>query len=167
MGKTIKQIAEELGVSKQAVHQKRKSKELSTRLQSFTSIVDGVVYISVDGENIIKQAFSKNNRKLVDDNLSSTVDGVVDGKKNLNEVEFLRKQVEQLQCELEREREHNREKDKQLLATLAKLADTQSALATGQAAQKQSELADKLIEGKQIINSPEKKKKSWWIWGNK
>lgn len=31
-GKTIKQIADELGVSKQAVHQKRKGKELSTVL---------------------------------------------------------------------------------------------------------------------------------------
>ena len=39
MSKTVKQIADELGVSKQAVHQKRKSKELSTALQPFTSTV--------------------------------------------------------------------------------------------------------------------------------
>ena len=36
MSKTVKQIADELGVSKQAVHQKRKSKELSTALQPLT-----------------------------------------------------------------------------------------------------------------------------------
>lgn len=60
----------------------------------------------------------------------------------------MRKQVEHLQLELEKERAHNREKDKQLLETLSKLADSQAALAAGQAAQKQKELADKLIEGK-------------------
>ena len=39
-GKTIRQIAAELGVSKQAVHQKRKSSTLSTALRPFTSTVD-------------------------------------------------------------------------------------------------------------------------------
>lgn len=63
MSKTIKQIAEEIGVSKQAVHQKRKSKALSTALQPFTTTVDGVIYISVDGEKLIKQAFFGNDRK--------------------------------------------------------------------------------------------------------
>ena len=70
--KTIKQIADEIGVTKQAVHQKRKSKELSTALQSFTSTIDGVVYISVDGENLIKSTFLKPDRKRVDVNEPST-----------------------------------------------------------------------------------------------
>lgn len=77
MDKTIKQIAEELGVSKQAVHQKRKSKLLSSSLQPFTSIVDGTVYISIDGQNLLKQAFNQDNNKTVDDKLSSTVDSNV------------------------------------------------------------------------------------------
>jgi len=59
--KTIKQIADELGVTKQAVHQKRKSKKLSIALQPFTSTVDGVIHISVDGENLIKSAFLQKN----------------------------------------------------------------------------------------------------------
>ena len=108
MSKTVKQIADELGVSKQAVHQKRKSKELSTALQPFTSTVDGVVYISVDGENLIKQAFLKNDRKQVDDKLSSTVDGSFTPSftpPEDSEVVFLRGQVEKLQAELEKERE--------------------------------------------------------------
>ena len=79
--KTIKQIADEIGVSKQAVHQKRKSKGLSTALQPFTSTVDGVVYITVDGETLIKQAFSSSSRKAVDvniaDNQPTTVDALV------------------------------------------------------------------------------------------
>lgn len=152
MSKTVKQIADELGVSKQAVHQKRKSKELSTALQPFTSTVDGVVYISVDGENLIKQAFLKNDRKQVDDKLSSTVDGSFTPSftpPEDSEIIFLRGQVEKLQTELEKEREHNREKDKQLLDTLNKLAESQAALAAGQAADKQKALAEKIIEGQQ------------------
>lgn len=39
MAKTIKQITDEIGISKQAVHQKRKSKLLSTSLQPFTTTV--------------------------------------------------------------------------------------------------------------------------------
>lgn len=52
MSKTIRQLAEEIGVSKQAVHQKRKSKALSIDLQPFTSTVDGMVYIDSDGEKL-------------------------------------------------------------------------------------------------------------------
>ena len=63
--KTIRQIADELGVNKQAVHQKRKSKELSTVLQPFKSTIDGVIYIDVDGENIIKSAFSSSILQVV------------------------------------------------------------------------------------------------------
>ena len=155
MSKTVKQIADELGVSKQAVHQKRKSKELSTALQPFTSTVDGVVYISVDGENLIKQAFLKNDRKQVDDKLSSTVDGSFTPSftpPEDSEVVFLRGQVEKLQAELEKEREHNREKDKQLLETLNKLAESQAALSAGQAADKQKALAEKIIEGNKQLS---------------
>ena len=151
MSKTVKQIADELGVSKQAVHQKRKSKELSTALQPFTSIVDGAVYISVDGENLIKQAFLKNDRKQVDGKLSSIVDGSFTPSED-SEIVFLRGQVEKLQAELEKEREHNREKDKQLLETLNKLAESQAALSAGQAADKQKALAEKIIEGNKQLS---------------
>lgn len=74
-GKTIKQIADEIGVSKQAIHQKRKSKKLAELLKPFTSTVDGVVYISVDGENIIKSAFLQKDCKRTTVNEPSTVDG--------------------------------------------------------------------------------------------
>ena len=154
MSKTVKQIADELGVSKQAVHQKRKSKELSTALQPFTSTVDGVVYISVDGENLIKQAFLKNDRKQVDGKLTATVDGSFTPPED-SEIVFLRGQVEKLQAELEKEREHNREKDKQLLETLNKLAESQAALSAGQAADKQKALAEKIIEGSKQLSDEE------------
>ena len=59
MSKTIKQIADELGVSKQAV-QKRLSREpLYTSVAPYISTIDGVKYIDVVGENLVKSAFSK------------------------------------------------------------------------------------------------------------
>ena len=59
--------------------------------------------------------------------------------------------IESLNKELEKEREHNREKDRQLLDTLAKLAETQATLAAGQNAEKQKALAETLIEGQQMM----------------
>ena len=80
-------------------------------------------------------------------------------ERSADEVAFLREQIrrqdmmiESLNKELEKEREHNREKDRQLLDTLAKLAETQAALAAGQNAEKQKALAETLIEGQQMMD---------------
>lgn len=108
--KTIKQIAEEIGVSKQAVHKKRKSKELSTSLQPFTETVDGVVYISVDGERLLKSAFDGMDRKHVDANEPTTRSRYVDGE---TIIKILQSQLE--------------EKDKQI-AELLKINDQQQQL---------------------------------------
>lgn len=59
MTKTVKEIAEEIGVSKQAVFKKMKREPLSTSLQGLTTTVDGRLMVSVDGEKLIKQAFSR------------------------------------------------------------------------------------------------------------
>lgn len=92
MSKTVRQLAEEIGVSKQAVHQKRKSKALSTALQPFTSTIDGVVYIDVDGEKLIKQAFGINECKQVDDNKTSQIDDYVYTVLN-NTIDMLKEQL--------------------------------------------------------------------------
>jgi len=52
--KTIKQIADEVGVSKTAVR-KKITPELKTR---FSETVSGVIYILPEGESIIKKAFA-------------------------------------------------------------------------------------------------------------
>ena len=57
--KTIRQIADEIGVSKQAVFKKIKHEPLSTSLQGLTATVDGRLMVEVDGEKLIKQAFSE------------------------------------------------------------------------------------------------------------
>lgn len=135
-GKTIRQIAEELGVSKQAVHQKRKSKGLETALQPFTTTIDGTVYISPEGETLLKQAFIKPEiptPSTVNVNGFTPVDGHVDAPEHplyailKAELEAKNKQIEQLQQDLAEERKHSREQaDK-----LALLADQAQRLHAG------------------------------------
>lgn len=203
--KTIRAIADEIGVSKQAVFKKINRQPLSTELMGLTATVDGRLMVSVDGERLIKQAFcigsngsdcqpstkTVNHQPSTDNLVDGEVDGrliaSVDGlrsenekeksRKNLtesarnensvekDEVVFLRQQIEQmndqllrrdtmiesLNRELEKEREHNREKDRQLLDTLTKLAETQATLVAGQSAEKQKALAETLIEGQKMV----------------
>lgn len=56
--KTIKQIADELNVSKQAVYKRYKGK-LYTEVHPYTHTDKGIVYIDEHGENIIKKDFLK------------------------------------------------------------------------------------------------------------
>jgi len=58
-GKTIRQIANEIGVTRQAVYQKIKSnKSVVKRLQLYTFTVDSTKYYTSDGEKLIKSLFS-------------------------------------------------------------------------------------------------------------
>ena len=57
--KTIRQIAVETGVTKQAIFKKIKAPPLSTNIEPFMSKVDGVLMVEVDGVKLIKQAFKK------------------------------------------------------------------------------------------------------------
>ncbi|EKJ0747799.1 RepB-like protein [Enterococcus faecalis] len=100
--KTIKEIADEIGVSKQAVWQKIKKKS-SIDLRQFTSKKGNTVYVDVDGQKVIKDAFfnktstKKRQQKLfVDDNVNNSVDGNPEGNE---EILFLRNLVSELQSE--------------------------------------------------------------------
>ena len=100
--KTIKEIADEIGVSKQAVWQKIK-KESSIDLRQFTSKKGNTVYVDVDGQKAIKSAFfnktstTKRQQKVfVDDNVNDSVDGNPEGNE---EILFLRNLVSELQSE--------------------------------------------------------------------
>ena len=75
--KTIRQIADEIGVSKQAVFKKIKHKPLSTSLQGLTATVDGRLMVEVDGEKLIKQAFSEIIPSTKNEEKTAEVDGVV------------------------------------------------------------------------------------------
>lgn len=100
--KTIKEIADEIGVSKQAVWQKIK-KESSIDLRQFTSKKGNTVYVDVDGQKVIKNAFfnktstkKRQQKVFVDDNLNDSVDGNPEGNE---EILFLRNLVSELQSE--------------------------------------------------------------------
>ena len=74
MAKTIREIAEEIGVSKQAVFKKINQVPLSTEIEKFISTVDGKKLVSVDGENLIKQAFQRK-QKTANVNVDAKDDG--------------------------------------------------------------------------------------------
>lgn len=100
--KTIKEIADEIGVSKQAVWQKIK-KESSIDLRQFTSKKGNTVYVDVDGQKAIKSAFfnktstkKRQQKVFVDDNVNNSVDGNPEGNE---EILFLRNLVSELQSE--------------------------------------------------------------------
>ena len=210
MAKTIKQIADEIGVTKQAVYKRFKGK-LNTACAPYAHTEDGVLYLDELGEQIIKNDFlnthhsnrdvlecsngapvgaveysggvsSIGSKKTPENQEISVFFAVTDGVSKtdeialerstplsersngvpendsikaeyITEIEFLHRQIDRLQDELEKEREHNREKDRQLLETLAKLAETHAALAVGQSAEKQKALAETLIEGQQKMES--------------
>ena len=83
--KTIRQIADEIGVSKQAVFKKIKREPLSTSLQGLTATVDGRLMVEVDGEKLIKQAFSENAPSTTDNRLTGAVDDLVDAPSTKND----------------------------------------------------------------------------------
>ena len=146
MAKTIKQIADEIGVSKQAVHQKRKSKALSTALQPFTTTVDGIVYISVDGEKLIKQAFAREGRKQECKQERKQVDGLFTPETVLydmlkRELEIKNKQIEELN---------------------ERLAESQKLLNQQQQLNAIAEQKIKLIEQKEVESIEVKKQKKWY-----
>ena len=96
--KTIRELADELGVSKQAIWQKIK-RDSSIDLRQFTSTKGNTVYVDVDGQKAIKAMFSNDSstryrqqKDDVDDNQKDAVD-------EQDEVKFLRNLVSEIQSE--------------------------------------------------------------------
>jgi hypothetical protein len=90
MSKTIKQISEELGVTKQAIHQRlKRNADLKNSLKPFMKTVDGVIHVEVGGQNLLKEAFIKPiNKYDVTDNKSNVTDNkdnVTDNKDNVTD----------------------------------------------------------------------------------
>lgn len=141
--KTIRQIADEIGVSKQAVFKKIKREPLSTSLQGLTATVDGKLMVEVDGEKLIKQAFSEIAPSTTDNQLTGTVDGLVDGASTKNAekttgvdgvISVLQATIDTLQGQLEM-------KDRQIeqqAQTITRLTD---ALAAAQQTAAEQEIA--------------------------
>jgi len=164
--KTIKQIADEIGVSKTAVR-KKMTEEVKTK---FSQTVSGKIYISETGENIIKSGFNKKlsqtkNQKSMD-SLSETFSGEVSSNNILYEVlkEELKSkniQIEKLQSELERERKYSREQSNKI----AVLADQAQRLHLAEMSQIEKPLEEIEKEEVEVI----KENPSFWkrVFGKK
>lgn len=75
--KTIKQIADEIGVSKQAVQKRITREPLASRIQPHTSNRGQTKYIDVHGEMLIFNAFKSNTVDAVADNPTTKTDNIV------------------------------------------------------------------------------------------
>ena len=167
--KTIKEIADEIGVSKQAVWQKIK-KESSIDLRQFTSKKGNTVYVDVDGQKAIKSAFfnktstTKRQQKVfVVDNVNGSVDGDPAGKE---EILFLRNLVSELQSEKKElhklldQQQRLALQDKKLLEEYKEEIKELKSLTTQSTSANSSKVVD---ETKDIeINN---KKRRWWSFG--
>lgn len=149
--KTIKQIADEIGVSKTAVR-KKMTDEVKTK---FSETVSGKIYITETGENIIKSSFKTHKAETENHKPSETfaesVSTNVSGENLLyeilkDELKEKNKQIEKLQIELEIERKYSREQSEKI----AILADQAQRLHLAEIAQSDaSEDELEVIEEKQ------------------
>ena len=169
--KTIRQIADEIGVSKQAVFKKIKREPLSTSLQGLTAMVDGRLMVEVDGEKLIKQAFSEIAPSTTTNQLTGAVDGLVDAPSTKNEekmaevdgvISVLKATIDTLQGQLE-------VKDRQIeqqAQTIIRLTDTLAAAQqTAAAAQAlhAGTIQQQLLTGEAGVDQQEPEQKRGWF----
>ena len=170
--KTIRQIADEIGVSKQAVFKKMKREPLSTSLQGLTATVDGRLMVEVDGEKLIKQAFSENIPSTTDNQLTGAVDGLVDAPSTKNEdkltvvdgvISVLQATIDTLQGQLEvkdRQIEQQAQTITRLTEALATAQQTTQAAQALHAGTIQQQLTDGSIDLGE--DNSEKERKTWF-----
>ena len=129
MSKTIKQISEELGVTKQAIHQRlKRNADLKNSLKPFMKTVDGVIHVEVGGQNLLKEAFIKPiNKYDVTDNKSNVTDNkgnVTDNKDNVTD-NTLQPVITILEATIKTLQEQLSVKDKQIENLTTTLQDSQ------------------------------------------
>ena len=171
--KTIRQIADEIGVSKQAVFKKIKREPLSTSLQGLTATVDGRLMVEVDGEKLIKQAFSEISPSTTDNQLTDTVDGLVDAPSTKNDektvavdgvISVLQATIDTLQGQLEmkdRQIEQQAQTITRLTDALAAAQQTAAAAQALHAGTIQQQLLTGETGAEQQGREPEQKR-SWF-----
>lgn len=173
--KTIRQIADEIGVSKQAVFKKIKREPLSTSLQGLTATVDGRLMVEVDGEKLIKQAFSEITPTTIDNQLTGAVDGLIDAPSTKKEektaevdgvISVLQATIDTLQGQLE-VKDRQIEQQAQTITRLTDaLAAAQQTAAAAQALHAGT-MKQQLLSGErgadQQSQVPEPKEKHSWF----
>ena len=162
---------DEIGVSKQAVFKKIKREPLSTSLQGLTATVDGRLMVEVDGEKLIKQAFSEIAPSTTDNQLTGAVDGLVDAPSTKNAektaevdgvISVLQATIDTLQGQLE-VKDRQIEQQAQTITRLTDaLAAAQQTAAAAQALHAGT-IQQQLITGEAGTDQQEpEQKKSWF-----
>jgi transcriptional antiterminator len=136
MSKTIKQIADELGVSKQAVTYRIKQLEATKGNGILAVKENGILVVSLAAEKLIKSAFSENDRQTFGDKAPPN-----NRQKETDILAVLQTTIDTLQGQLAI-------KDRQI----DELTATVKIQAQSINAAHQTELAGKFIEGKQILS---------------
>ena len=126
--KTIRQIADEIGVSKQAVYKRYKGK-LHTVCAPYTHTEQGVLYLSEQAETLIKQDFLKDDRSNgahTDTHTERSIGAVPEQSQEAGVVAVLQATIDTLQGQLE-------VKDRQIEKLTEALAAAQQTAAAAQA----------------------------------
>ena len=154
--KTIRQIADEIGVSKQAVYKRYKGK-LHTVCAPYAHTEQGVLYLSEQAEPLIKQDFLKDDRSN-GAHTERSIGAVPEQSQEAGVVAVLQATIDMLQGQLA-------VKDRQIEELNARLAEVSSALL---AAQQTAATAQALHAGtiKQQLSDgsgadQEERKQSW------
>lgn len=127
MAKTIKQIADEIGVSKQTVYKRYKGK-LHTVCAPYAHTEQGVLYIEEQGETLIKQDFLQKECSIGAHTYAHTErsnGAVLEQPENAGVIAVLQTTIDTLQGQLAI-------KDKQIEELNARLAEVSSALVAAQ-----------------------------------
>ena len=169
--KTIRELADELGVSKQAIWQKIK-RDSSIDLRQFTSTKGNTVYVDVDGQKAIKAMFSNDSstryrqqKDDVDDNKKDAVD-------EQDEVKFLRNLVSEIQSEKKElhklldQQQRLALQDKQLLEEYkAEIKDLKALTMAPHDDGEKEVTSDKQPEPENSTPESQPKPKKWWRFG--
>ena len=125
--KTIRQIADEIGVSKQAVYKRYKGK-LHTVCAPYAHTEQGVLYIEEQGETLIKQDFLHTECSIgahTDTHTERSNGAALEHPENVGVIAVLQTTIDTLQGQLS-------VKDQQIEELNARLAEVSSALLAAQ-----------------------------------
>ena len=169
--KTIRELADELGVSKQAVWQKIK-RDSSIDLRQFTSTKGNTVYVDVDGQKAIKAMFSNDSSTRYRQQKDDVDDNEKDAVDEQDEVKFLRNLVSEIQSEKKElhklldQQQRLALQDKQLLEEYkAEIKDLKALTMAPHDDGEKEVTSDKQQEPKNSTPESQPKPKKWWRFG--
>ena len=156
--KTIRQIADEIGVSKQAVYKRYKGK-LHTVCAPYAHTVQGVLYLSEQAETLIKQDFLKDDRSNgahTDTHTERSIGAVPEQSQEDSVVAVLQATIDTLQGQLE-------VKDRQIEKLTEALVAAQKTAAAAQALHAGT-IQQQLTAGELEPKLEDQSEKKGWLW---